>query len=151
MNVIRMIKLFGWERKMNNRLAEKRDDELRYQRKRQLLVLLSGTITCAIFLHDHGTFTDLGCSYSIPVIAMAACFACYVSELVAHSCSLLTRLCRHLSWSKSWQVLWSIPCYLLSFTIISDSFSCFLGHVRCVTNYCDLDQPPLPIFSLWSA
>lgn len=44
MNVLRMIKLFGWEPKINERVAEKRDDELRWIRRRQLLNLLNGNM-----------------------------------------------------------------------------------------------------------
>jgi len=37
MNVIRMIKLFGWENKMNSRIADKREEELKFLKKRQIL------------------------------------------------------------------------------------------------------------------
>lgn len=42
-NVIRMVKLFGWETQLSNQLAEKREVELRYVWKIKLLELL---ITC---------------------------------------------------------------------------------------------------------
>ena len=41
MNVLRMIKLFGWERKVNEQAEEKREEELRLLRKRRLLELAS--------------------------------------------------------------------------------------------------------------
>jgi ABC-type bacteriocin/lantibiotic exporter with double-glycine peptidase domain len=44
MNVLRMIKLFGWERQMNERVAEKREEELNWLWKRQMLDLLNGTL-----------------------------------------------------------------------------------------------------------
>lgn len=44
MNVIRMIKLFGWEPKMNEEIAKKRDEELYWIKRRQLLDLLNGNI-----------------------------------------------------------------------------------------------------------
>ncbi|KAJ6501692.1 hypothetical protein C8R47DRAFT_1193380 [Mycena vitilis] len=44
MNVLRMIKLFGWERQMNERVAEKREEELQWLWKRQMLDLLNGTL-----------------------------------------------------------------------------------------------------------
>ena len=44
MNVLRMIKLFGWEPKINAQIAEKREEELVYIKKRQLLDLLTGTL-----------------------------------------------------------------------------------------------------------
>ncbi|KAJ6604251.1 hypothetical protein DFH09DRAFT_1300496 [Mycena vulgaris] len=48
MNVLRMIKLFGWERQMNERVAEKREEELSWIWKRQVLDLLSGTLNFCI-------------------------------------------------------------------------------------------------------
>ncbi|KAJ7275443.1 hypothetical protein B0H12DRAFT_1199529 [Mycena haematopus] len=44
MNVLRMIKLFGWERQMNERVIEKREEELHWLWKRQLLDLVNGTL-----------------------------------------------------------------------------------------------------------
>ncbi|PBK69165.1 hypothetical protein ARMSODRAFT_1019154 [Armillaria solidipes] len=44
MNVLRMIKLFGWEKKMDDKIAEKRDEELVWIKKRKMLDLLNGTI-----------------------------------------------------------------------------------------------------------
>jgi hypothetical protein len=44
MNVLRMIKLFGWESKMNERLADKRKEELVWLWKRKLLDLLTNNI-----------------------------------------------------------------------------------------------------------
>ncbi|KAJ3985397.1 hypothetical protein F5890DRAFT_1510435 [Lentinula detonsa] len=60
MNVLRMIKLFGWESKMETRIAEKRDEELIWIRRRQILEALNGMIT------------------SIPLITMIATFVTYV-------------------------------------------------------------------------
>ena len=44
MNVLRMLKLFGWERKMNDRIAEKRDEELLYIWKGEILDLMNGSL-----------------------------------------------------------------------------------------------------------
>ena len=41
MNVIRMVKMFGWENKMNDRVAKLREEELEYQRRRLLLQAFS--------------------------------------------------------------------------------------------------------------
>ncbi|KAJ7169514.1 hypothetical protein C8R46DRAFT_1217207 [Mycena filopes] len=62
MNVLRMIKLFGWERQMNDRVAEKRNEELNWLWKRQMLDLLNGTL-----------------NFFIPVATMIATYATYVS------------------------------------------------------------------------
>ncbi|KAL5534538.1 hypothetical protein ACEPAG_1001 [Sanghuangporus baumii] len=60
MNVIRMIKLFGWEPKMNKQVAEKRDEELKFIWKRQLLDISNGTL-----------------NFLIPVVTMLATFVTY--------------------------------------------------------------------------
>ena len=44
MNVLRMVKMFGWEPKMEDRLAQKRDDELKLIWLRQMLDILNGTL-----------------------------------------------------------------------------------------------------------
>ncbi|KAK7064563.1 ATP-binding cassette transporter [Favolaschia claudopus] len=60
MNVLRMIKLFGWERQMNERVAEKREEELNWLWKRQLLDLLNGTL-----------------NFFIPIVTMVTTYATY--------------------------------------------------------------------------
>ncbi|KAG6919579.1 hypothetical protein DXG01_004242 [Tephrocybe rancida] len=50
MNVLRMIKLFGWEKKMDEKIAEKRDKELVWIWKRQILDMINGNInSMAVF------------------------------------------------------------------------------------------------------
>jgi hypothetical protein len=44
MAILRMIKLFGWEPKTAERLAEKREQELQYIKVRQILNLINGNI-----------------------------------------------------------------------------------------------------------
>lgn len=41
MNVLRMIKLFGWERKINSRIQDQRIEELVWTRNSSLLQLLN--------------------------------------------------------------------------------------------------------------
>jgi hypothetical protein len=40
LNVLRMVKLFGWESKMSGRVSERRDEELAVMLKRKLLELV---------------------------------------------------------------------------------------------------------------
>ncbi|KAF7366640.1 ATP-binding cassette transporter [Mycena sanguinolenta] len=72
MNAIRMIKLSGWERQMNERVAEKREEELSWLWKRQLLDLLIGTL-----------------NFSIPVVAMVATYGQSLIGLGIYLVSLL--------------------------------------------------------------
>ena len=44
MNVIRMIKLFGWEPKVADQIASKREDELSFIRKYKILELINGNV-----------------------------------------------------------------------------------------------------------
>ncbi|KAF7340426.1 Multidrug resistance-associated ABC transporter protein [Mycena venus] len=64
-NVLRMIKLFGWEEKMKARIGDKRNNELSWTRKRRMLDLASGII-----------------NYVIPVITMTVTYATYVGLFV---------------------------------------------------------------------
>jgi len=44
MAILRMIKLFGWEPKIAERLVEKREQELQFIKVRQILNLINGNI-----------------------------------------------------------------------------------------------------------
>ncbi|KAL0950659.1 hypothetical protein HGRIS_007445 [Hohenbuehelia grisea] len=48
MNLVRMIKIFGWEREMNTRISEKREAELAFLRKRKMLELISTLVNHAV-------------------------------------------------------------------------------------------------------
>ena len=43
MNVIRMIKLFGWEPKVREEISDKREEELVWIKKRMILDLINGS------------------------------------------------------------------------------------------------------------
>ncbi|KIK71390.1 hypothetical protein GYMLUDRAFT_254610 [Collybiopsis luxurians FD-317 M1] len=63
MNVLRMIKLFGWEGKTEAKIAAKRDEELVWIKLRQILDMINGIIT-----------------YIIPLLTMIATFVTYVRD-----------------------------------------------------------------------
>ncbi|KAJ7645869.1 hypothetical protein B0H17DRAFT_1186847 [Mycena rosella] len=44
MNVLRMVKMFGWEKQMDGRIADKRDEELKWIWRRKLLDLANGLV-----------------------------------------------------------------------------------------------------------
>ncbi|KAF7298774.1 ATP-binding cassette transporter [Mycena indigotica] len=60
-NVLRMVKLFGWETKMNKRIVDKRDTELVWIRRRRLLDLASNLVNFLIPVcyHDGGDIWNL--------------------------------------------------------------------------------------------
>ncbi|KAJ3772853.1 hypothetical protein FB446DRAFT_788322 [Lentinula raphanica] len=73
MNVLRMIKLFGWERKMEIRIGEKRDEELVWIRRRQILETVNAIIT-----------------EIIPLVTMIATFVTYVSVATGGQVQMFT-------------------------------------------------------------
>ncbi|KZS93246.1 P-loop containing nucleoside triphosphate hydrolase protein [Sistotremastrum niveocremeum HHB9708] len=60
MNVLRMIKLFGWEPKMLARLTETRDEELKWIKKRQILQLVNAVL-----------------NYTIPLLSLISTYSIY--------------------------------------------------------------------------
>jgi hypothetical protein len=48
MNVIRMIKQFGWEKRMFDKIGAKRDEELVWIRWRRIINVLSFTVKCVL-------------------------------------------------------------------------------------------------------
>jgi hypothetical protein len=78
MNVIRMIKLFGWGAKLNERIADKREEELKWLWKRQLLDLLNGNIKYVSHLTLELPLLMAAASYIIPVITMIATYSTFV-------------------------------------------------------------------------
>ncbi|KAI0031196.1 hypothetical protein K488DRAFT_79193 [Vararia minispora EC-137] len=61
MGVLRMIKMFGWEHKISNRVAERRDEELKFFQSRELVSLLHQVLNYAIpvlvMIGSYATFT----------------------------------------------------------------------------------------------
>ncbi|KAJ3727277.1 P-loop containing nucleoside triphosphate hydrolase protein [Lentinula guzmanii] len=60
MNILRMVKLFGWQKRMLWKISEARGEELSLLRKRQ-----------------YATLTGTVLNFSIPIVAMAASYATY--------------------------------------------------------------------------
>ena len=81
MNVIRMIKVFGWEKRIDEKIADKREEELAYQRKRVILEIISNILKC-VQLNRLWVVVLTICSFSIPIITMIVTFACYVGYVV---------------------------------------------------------------------
>lgn len=75
MNVLRMAKLFGWESKMNDRIAEKREAELEYVWKQQILNLISVLLKWASSLIVLQLLAHVSCSFAIPMIIMVSTYA----------------------------------------------------------------------------
>lgn len=74
MNVLRMIKLFGWENKMNEKVTDKRDKELIWVWRRQILDLINGNLKYVDTLYLFCSETQPTCSFLIPVVTMVATY-----------------------------------------------------------------------------
>lgn len=48
MTVIRMIKMFAWERRVIEQLDQKREEELRYLRHFKFLGMINGNLKCVV-------------------------------------------------------------------------------------------------------
>ena len=65
MNVIRMIKLFGWEPQVAAQMSEKREEELEFVKKNKLLDLVNGNVKYVfsspqhLLLMDHSSLASL--------------------------------------------------------------------------------------------
>ena len=64
MNVIRMIKLFGWEPRIIKQLNEKRDEELVSIRKNRLLGMMNNLCKC-VFVYLR--LSNCGCMTEAPL------------------------------------------------------------------------------------
>ncbi|KAF8199798.1 P-loop containing nucleoside triphosphate hydrolase protein [Mycena galopus ATCC 62051] len=67
MNVLRMVKMFGWEKQMNEKIADKREDELKKLWIRRLLNMASGML-----------------NYLMPLLTMLTTFGLSSTTVIAH-------------------------------------------------------------------
>ena len=76
-----MIKLFGWEPRVADQLAQKREDELKYIRKNKILELTNNNIkyvrSTVALTGANGLFFY---SFVIPIVTMVATYVSYVSR-----------------------------------------------------------------------
>ena len=81
MNVIRMVKLFGWEHKISEQLFEKRNEELKFVRRLSILQLMNsvsklvGSVPLQLFRY----LRYLPPSYLIPLMTVLVSYGTYVS------------------------------------------------------------------------
>jgi hypothetical protein len=73
-----MVKMFGWEQKISERVAEKRDEELKPYRSRELASLLNQVIKC-VFETDKLQPKLIDASSVIPILVMIVTYATFVS------------------------------------------------------------------------
>ncbi|KAF8171621.1 P-loop containing nucleoside triphosphate hydrolase protein [Mycena galopus ATCC 62051] len=64
-NVLRMVKLFGWEEKMKGRIADKRESELIWIRKRRIIDLASGLVKYTLIMRESLTASKVFSSMTV--------------------------------------------------------------------------------------
>ena len=81
MNILRMIKLFGWESKISERLSGKREDELHWIKKIRIWTVINNNLTSVFSLCSdlHADMLDPLFLYSfvIPLLTMVLTYATF--------------------------------------------------------------------------
>jgi hypothetical protein len=72
-----MVKMFGWEQKISERVAERRDEELKHYRSRELAGFLNQIIKY-VFETNEPQLKLMDTSSVIPVVVMVVTYATFV-------------------------------------------------------------------------
>ncbi|KAL4247277.1 ATP-binding cassette transporter C [Abortiporus biennis] len=136
MNVIRMIKLFGWEKKTSDQIAEKRDEELKYIRILKILQCLMKTLN---------TF--------IPIVTMVVTYITYTvvmkkeltASIVFPSMAIFDMVQNQFS-----QIFVLIP-QLITSKVSFDRINDFLNETELLDEYTQEQKPSLDTTSLLMA
>ncbi|KAH8997804.1 hypothetical protein EDB86DRAFT_2828663 [Lactarius hatsudake] len=142
MGILRMIKLFGWEPKIDARLAEKREQELQYIKLRQILIVINGNI-----------------NFFIPVITMVVTYVTYtaimkraltrnfvflsgrrpVLNLSAASAVFSSMAAFDLIRDQLQSVFWMIPTFIRA-RVSLDRVNDFLHHTELLDQFADVEK-----------
>ncbi|KAH9986083.1 hypothetical protein BJV74DRAFT_845474 [Russula compacta] len=125
MNILRMIKLFGWEPKIAERLAEKREDELQYVKIRQILNLLNGNI-----------------NYFIPVITMVVTYVTYTAVMkkaLTPSAVFSSMAVFDLLRDQLHSIFWMIPMFIQA-RVSLDRVDDFLRNTEVLDEFADAEK-----------
>ncbi|KAI0260093.1 hypothetical protein BC834DRAFT_1028685 [Gloeopeniophorella convolvens] len=125
MSVLRMIKLFGWEPKIADRLAEKREQELRYIKIRQILNLINGNI-----------------NFIIPVITMVISYVTFTAVMkkpLSPSIVFSSMAAFDLLRDQLHSVFWMIPMFTQA-KVSLDRVNDFLHDTELLDEYADAEK-----------
>lgn len=89
MHVVRMIKFFAWEKRIEDQLADKRDDELTWIKRSKLLTVVNDNIkyVCIETSRLPIILTSFLSSDLIPLLTMVVTYATFVSlRTLKYSC-----------------------------------------------------------------
>ncbi|KAI0291829.1 hypothetical protein BC826DRAFT_1105763 [Russula brevipes] len=125
MGMLRMIKLFGWEPKIAERLGEKRDHELQYIKTRQILNLINGNI-----------------NYVIPVITMVVTYVTYTAimgQALTPSTVFSSMAVFDLLRDQLHSIFWMIPMFTQA-KVSLDRVDDFLRNTELLDEYADVEK-----------
>lgn len=82
MHVVRMIKFFAWEKRIESQLDEKRNEELTWIKRSKLLTVVNDNIKCVYTNATHlpVVLTISRSSDLIPLLTMVVTYATFVSS-----------------------------------------------------------------------
>lgn len=111
MNVIRMIKLFGWEPKVKQEIDEKRSEELVWIKRRQYLDIVNGCVKYVVPEYPSANaLLIVEPSYIIPLLTMIITYFTYVGyRCYRQGCLILQQFADgHNEEAIDWYVNWMI-------------------------------------------
>ena len=87
-----MVKLFGWESRVRESVAEKREEELKWIWKRKLLRMIASTAKYVevSILRICRVLTNGSRSHTIPLIHMVVTYGVYVRIYFCYNCTYRT-------------------------------------------------------------
>ncbi|KAG0697813.1 hypothetical protein DFH29DRAFT_984146 [Suillus ampliporus] len=122
MNVLRMIKLFGWEEKMDKRIGEKREVELIWTWKTKILELVNNVL-----------------NFVIPLFTMMACYATF-TLIMGQTLTVFDILSDQLS-----MVFFTIPRFTQA-KVSLDRVNNFLNETELLDAYAQQDEDRAQLF-----
>ncbi|KAH8978585.1 hypothetical protein EDB92DRAFT_2119177 [Lactarius akahatsu] len=125
MGILRMIKLFGWEPKIAARLAEKREQELRYIKLRQILNLINGNV-----------------NFFIPVITMVVTYVTYTAIMkraLTPSAVFSSMAVFDLIRDQLHTIFWMIPMFIQA-RVSVDRVNDFLHDTELLDEFADANK-----------
>ncbi|KAH8986106.1 hypothetical protein EDB92DRAFT_2054957 [Lactarius akahatsu] len=125
MGILRMIKLFGWEPKIAARLAEKREQELRYIKLRQILNLINGNV-----------------NFFIPVITMVVTYVTYTAIMkraLTPSTVFSSMAVFDLIRDQLHTIFWMIPMFIQA-RVSVDRVNDFLHETELLDEFADANK-----------
>ncbi|KAH8986094.1 hypothetical protein EDB92DRAFT_1949372 [Lactarius akahatsu] len=141
MGILRMIKLFGWEPKIAVRLGEKREQELRYIKLRQILIVnnenIKWVLPASLLIPLTRTY-----SFFIPVITMVVTYVTYTAIMkraLTPSAVFTSMAVFDLIRDQLHSIFWMIPMFIRA-RVSLDRVNDFLRDTELLDQFADAEK-----------